>query len=122
MKAKLVKESLNESSYSDFLMNYSEEIREAIQILKKLSKQYKNEKISDEIMLKSFNKLYGIYDKPNIDFIQGIIFRQEFHLDAEEIAKIGMEIQNRFGTEPRMVLNAIEDLNSNIEYLQMKNK
>ena len=92
---------INESSYHDFLMHYDEEIEKSIQLLIKLQ----DANIDDE---KIFNKL-SVYDdnvKSKID---------EWIYDTptkDEIAEFAIRNQDRWGTEPQMVLYAIEDFAS----------
>jgi hypothetical protein len=101
---KLVKESLNESSYSDFLMNYGQEIREALKNLKKMRKviseitEQDDDKIQEKMRIYDTNVGDEIFDwihDPNVS--------------ADEIAKFALNNQDRWGTEPQFVLFAIDD-------------
>ena len=94
---------LNESSYSDFSNNYSEEIHNAITLLKKLKKFEDN--ADDSIQAKIERKL-EVYDTNVPEMIERWIYNTPSKNDIVEFA---IRNQDRYGTEPKMILYAIED-------------
>jgi hypothetical protein len=102
MKIKQFKQ-LNESSYDDFLNHYREELDNAIKLLIKLKDcDIEND---DQIQSKIERKL-EVYDKNVPDQIDHWIYDTP---TKNEIVDFAIRNQNRWGTEPRMVLSAIED-------------
>lgn len=97
MKIKLFNQ-INESSYHDFLTHYDEEIEKSIKLLIKLQDaNIDDDKIDDKLSVYDTNVKSKIdewiYDTPSRD----------------EIAEFAIRNQDRWGTEPQMVLYAIED-------------
>ena len=90
---------INESSYSDFLANYAEEIENSINLLTKLQdvKDCDQEKIE---------KRLNVYDTNVISKIEDWIYDTP---NEKEIAEFALMNQDRWGTEPQMILYAIDD-------------
>jgi len=95
---------INESSYTDFLMHYGDEIRVAIQRLDKIGQESAGEE--DFFNYDEIDQRLENYDKNVIDEIDDWVVRG---VAPEEIAEFAIRNQDRYGTEPRMVLYAIED-------------
>ena len=107
MKIKTFKQ-LNESSEYEFLSHYSEEIQNSIELLKKLRKlslTSDDNTIDDEKNDKIDNRL-SVYDTNVPSKIEDWIYDTP---TSEEIARFAISNEDRWGTEPQMVLNAIED-------------
>ena len=92
---------LNESSYKDFTDNYISEIYIALRKLRKLKIVEPTEEQYDELDSRLQN-----YDDNVIQTIEHWIMG---YVDKDEIAKFAIENLNRFGTEPKMILYAIDD-------------
>ena len=101
MKIKSVNQ-LNESSYHDFLTHYDEEIEKAINLLIKLENENYWEKCDPETL----EKRLSVYDENVMSKIEDWIYDTP---TKEEIAEFALKNQDRWGTEPQMVLFAIED-------------
>ena len=93
---------INESSYSDFLKNYKEEIENSIKLLVKLESEDYLEKCDPETL----EKKLSVYDTNVLSKIEDWIYDTP---TKEEIAEFALNNQDRWGTEPQMVLYAIED-------------
>lgn len=99
---------MNEGSYEDFMTNYGQEIRKAAIQLKEIEKfqELASEETMDSVASEIDNVL-SKYDK-NLDrFIFG-----HFHDHVREISDFAIRNMNQFGTEPQMVLFAIEDVHN----------
>ena len=72
----------------------------------------------DDIVKKCEQRLIP-YDKINRNFVLDILLYTDPSSDtshlSEEIIKLGDKIMSYYGTEPRMVINAIEDCSSIIK-------
>ncbi len=98
---------LNEGTRDDFISNYGKE-------LKKLLKAATNilndaNKLSDdnyETFIKKMEKTLSPYDKQVVSYI---IDDSPRGLQYDDFVRLAMDIQNRFGTEPRQVVNALDD-------------
>ena len=77
-----------------------------------------NTKVYDDIVKKCEQRLIP-YDKINRNFVLDILLYTDPSSDtshlSEEIIKLGDKIMSYYGTEPRMVINAIEDCSSIIK-------
>lgn len=110
MKLKTFKQ-LNESSESDFLLHYDEEIRNAIKLLTKLHSfslgtDDTDDAIIDNEKLEKLEKRLSVYDTN----VQSKIEDWTYDIPTRrEIAEFALRNQDRWGTEPQMVLFAIED-------------
>ncbi len=105
---------MNEGSYEDFMTNYGKEIQKAAIELKEIEKfqQLASEETMDTIA-PELDKILSKYDK-NLDrFIFG-----HFNDHVREISDFAIRNMNQFGTEPQMVLFAIEDIH---DFLTRKN-
>jgi len=107
------KSVLKENTYTDFLVNYGSEIRIALLELNKVAKAVEINSISRESFDKAYDYIEGIYDGPVVSFIEDAITNKR-SATAEDMASVGLQIQNRYGTEPRMVIYAIDDFCSRL--------
>jgi len=99
-KGKKKKKKLNESSYSDFKRSYIEEIEQSIKLLIKLQEN------EDNINYEKVEKRLNVYDVN----VQGKIDEWIYDTPSiDEIVEFAIRNQDKFGTEPRMILSAIED-------------
>lgn len=105
------KKTLKEGTYDEFLINYGREIESAVLKLKELWRRHGAGEVSGEAIDKAFYQIANIYDKPVVDLIDNF----DDTISAEEIARVGLRIQNNFGTEPKQVLNAIDDFYNNLK-------
>jgi len=94
---------IKESSYSDFLMQYEEEIEKSIKLLVKLKDVI--DTIDDASYEKIENKL-SVYDTNVQSKIDEWIYKTP---TSNEIADFAIMNQDKWGTEPKMLLYAIED-------------
>ena len=94
---------LNESSYNDFLDSYSEEINNAITLLIKLKKY---EDSDDDSIQNKLEKKLVVYDTNVPETIERWIYKTP---SKDDIVNFAIQNQNRYGTEPKMILFAIED-------------
>jgi hypothetical protein len=115
MKAKLVKEHLNEGTYSDFLMDYGQEIKQArkqIQIASKIIGNIgEDDKLTENFYIE-FEKAMQKYDVNVGDMVDtwlAYAFDGDL-VEADEIVKFAMNNQDRYGTEMKFILQAIEDM------------
>jgi hypothetical protein len=94
------------SSKTDFLMNYGEQIQNCVRTLRAI----KGKEITEE----TYNRIEGrmqAYDTNVGDAIDSWTYRG---VDADKIANFAIENMNRWGTEPQMVLYAIEDFSNEL--------
>jgi len=96
MKIKLFNQ-INES-YREFTQNYTDEIDDSIKLLIKLQDSNCNK---DKI-----DKILSIYDDNVISKIEEWIYNTP---TSEEISDFALKNQDKWGTEPKMILNAITD-------------
>lgn len=97
-----MKNNLSESSYDDFQRNYGSQISIAVNQLKRIHDIDENEiiKYHDKI-----DRALNNYDENLNDFIFGIQ-----PPTFTDIVNLAIRNQDRYGTEPRQVLNAIGDV------------
>jgi hypothetical protein len=95
-------------SYDDFMTSYGNEIREAIDKLKLISKAIKEGKISEEDLANTEGKL-GMYDESAISSIFHWVYLDTYSIEPYLLAQTAIENMNRYGTEPRQLLYAIDD-------------
>jgi hypothetical protein len=106
-------ESLNESSYDDFFDNYAAEIVTASKQLREMSKvlepilKNEDDPKADEFF-EQFDDIMQRYDKNVAGSIEHWIMIPS-QATSDDIAKFALRNQDRFGTEPKMLLYAIED-------------
>lgn len=95
---------VNEGSYTDFLTSHGNALQSAVKKMKEIAAVY-DEKIegkADEV-----DKAMEIYDENvgrQLDSWTG-----DSNISTDKIAKFAIENQDKYGTEPRMVLDAIDD-------------
>lgn len=93
---------VNEGSYTDFLTSYGNDIKKAVTQIKEIGAVY-DDKIEDKA--DEIEKAMAVYDEEvgnQIDRWTG-----DSNISTDKIAKFAIENQDRTGTEPRMVLDAI---------------
>ena len=100
---------INEGSYSDFLMSYGKELREAVKQLKDIKKiiDTMDGDTYEEKFFKDIEKKLKSYDNNVIDQIDHWVNID--YINADEIARFATENENEFGTEKQFVLFAIND-------------
>jgi hypothetical protein len=102
-------EFVNESSHSDFTENYSSELRKSLSHIKDLAKSGALSEMDDKVK-DQLSKKMSVYDKN----VEGQIFhwvgqaKYSSGVNVNDIANFAIDNMNRFGTEPQMVLDAIE--------------
>jgi len=97
--------TLSESSQSDFFMNYSKEIKDAVEKMDKIKVAYNDFEI-EEKDYPTIEKALQNYD----DNVPEVLDRWAYKgVDADEIAEFALNNQDRKGTEPQFVLFAIDD-------------
>ncbi len=106
---KLVPENLNESSYTDFLTMNSDQIEETKVDLKSIAISIFKGDYTEADVVDALTSLEQDYDS---EVPQAIFdwLENQGNVTNRELAMKGIEIQNKYGTEMRMVLNAIDDL------------
>jgi hypothetical protein len=102
----LLKKLFTETSHSDFLRNHEEHINKAYQKVKDIGRMYNN--ISDDTFNKVDKDLDKKYDKGTAEAIDSWASRPE-STTKEDIIRHGMHIFGAHGTEPHMILHAIDD-------------
>lgn len=99
-------QKVNESSHDDFVDTYGTDISKAYyehrKIGKALRKAGENEIVEMETLINSTLKPYDVN-------LESFIVGRDIY-DKSEIVRIALANQNTYGTEPRMVLLAIEDV------------
>jgi len=95
---------VNEGSYTDFLTSHGNALKSAVKKMKEIQSAYddKIEEVGDEI-----EKAMEVYDDnvgPQIDSWTG-----DDNISTDKIAKFAIQNQDKFGTEPQMVLDAIDE-------------
>lgn len=100
----ITESKVNESSHTDFIMNYSDELKDAVEKMKSIQ----SVEIKDEEKLKELEQkaapIMAIYDKN----VERFIFNGDASVDG--IVRIGFDNQNRYGTEPQFIIDAIDSL------------
>lgn len=96
-------DEVNEGSYTDFLTSHGNDIRSAVKKMQEIAKIYndKVESIGDKL-----DKVLEPYDE-NVG--SQIDSWASGDISADKIAKFAIENQDKYGTEPKMVLDAIDD-------------
>lgn len=97
---------LNEGSYEDFMTRYGSEIRKAALQLKEI--QNFQELASEETMDSISSDLDNVLSKYDKNLERMIFGHSHDHI--REITDLAIRNMNQFGTEPQMVLFAIEDV------------
>jgi hypothetical protein len=93
---------INESSFDDFMTQYGKELNDAVRKVRELI----NYVPSDESWNK-FDKIMQKYDKNVNKQIEH--WFSTGHISSRDIASFAIDNMNRYGTEPQMVLFAIDD-------------
>lgn len=96
--------TVNEGSYTDFLTSHGNDLRKAVKQIKEIAAVY-----DDQIESKAvdIDKAMLVYDE-NVDKqIERWIL--DSNISTDKIAKFAIENQDKYGTEPWMVLDAIDD-------------
>jgi len=92
------------TSYEEFLTNYADEMSTAIRGFKKI----KVNKLTDEKLDEAKEKIDNRYDKGVSDEFEGFLYNKD-RLSILSLANIALSNLNRYGTEMRMIISAIED-------------
>jgi hypothetical protein len=100
-----IKPNEGDSSYDKFMDNYGEELRNAVKKLNKI----------DISMLENMDERTSHrLDREMSNYDENIMFRieqwiQSENVDDYDIAKFAIDNMDRHGTEPQMILYAIDD-------------
>ena len=112
-KNESVKNPLNESSKTDFMVSYSDELKSAYEKIQEMSDIL--EKVQDEFFDNTFDeveKKMSTYDSnvgPTIEkWIAG--FPESKSISIDDIVDFALDNQYKYGTEPQFVLFAIDDM------------
>jgi len=104
---------INESSHNEFLNHYSDDIQKSIILLVKLKNffieaEHNDENITDELgeLGEKIENRLSVYDKNVPSKIDEWIYDTP---TPDEIVEFAIRNQYKWGTEPQMVLYAIED-------------
>jgi hypothetical protein len=101
------------TTYDSFIDNYAVELKKAISDFKKLN----TAKITEEDLEKAYDKVNGIYDRGVAEHFEGFLTDNN-GLTIVALANIAFDNSNRYGTEMRQILNALEDYVSELsDYL-----
>lgn len=119
MKRNLVPFTLNESSYTNFLTQYTEEIEETKEELALISADIYKGIYSEDEVVEALSRLENIYDPEVVEAIAEWVFA-DGKVSASELANLGIEILNKHGTEMQMVLEAIAEFSSELHRAKRK--
>lgn len=92
------------STYDHFIDMYAVELKKAITDFKNLD----TSKITEEDLNNAYHKVNNIYDRGVADDFERFLMDKN-RLTITALANIGFDNHNRYGTEMRQVLNALED-------------
>jgi len=111
-KIRRISKDLVAGSYDDFLTNYSDEIKTAVNQLREMSKKYDDfisSYGSEDKFGEMIDNTLGNYDKNVPDMIDSWMSRHET-ISINDIVSSAIRNQDRFGTEKQMILYAIEEV------------
>ena len=105
---------INEGSYYDFIAQYGQDIR---QLLKKgmamaeelAEKANGDSDVWEKLSKEKIGRVAQQFDKPVVHLIEKILGGST-NYDMKDVADIALDINNRWGTEMRMVVLAMEDV------------
>ena len=100
---------VNESSYSDFEDSYSMEINTALRQIREMTNHFDNMGEDGGPSEEQYDELEGVlspYDDNVMETIEHWLFN---HVDSNELIRFALDNQDRYGTEPKQLLYAIED-------------
>lgn len=101
------------TTYDNFIDSYAVELKKAISDFKKLDEYT----ITEEDLKKAYDKVNGIYDRGVADEFERFLGDKK-RLTIVALANIAFDNHNRYGTEMRQILNALEDYVSELsDYL-----
>jgi hypothetical protein len=92
------------TTYDNFIDSYAVELKEAISDFKKLDV----DSITEEDLNNAYARVNNIYDVGVADKLESFLHNKK-QLCIREIADMGLNNMNRYGTEMRQALNALED-------------
>ena len=95
---------VNEGSYTDFLTSHGNALQKAVKQMKEIAAVY-DDKIEDKA--DEVEKAMSTYDDnvgQQLDSWTG-----DSNISTDKIAKFAIDNQDKYGTEPKMVLDAIDD-------------
>jgi uncharacterized protein YfbU (UPF0304 family) len=103
--------SILESSHSDFLRRYNDEIQDALYKLGKMQRAFRWFKSKNGNVDELYNTIELNLDEYDRNVYREIIrwMEQGYALTAHELGNFAIDNLNRFGTEPHMILYAIVD-------------
>ena len=102
------------NSYDEFLDNYSPDISEEIKKFKTIDEN----SMSEEDLANAEDKINDVYDIGVGEFFTNAIFDND-RLNVREVADLALRNMNRYGTEMKQVLNALQDFNGYLsKYMQ----
>lgn len=97
---------LNEgTSYEDFLDTYYSEIMSVISKFSKIESWIKRYEISDSLYDEIYDKL-EVYDDNVISHLENWA---QLGVTEHEIVRLAISNQDRYGTEPKMIIDAMND-------------
>jgi len=97
------------NTYEDFLASYGNEIRQLLKQIPMLSKKIAKLDDSKRDKLEQSLKTYDKEVKSSILHWFDLHAGTSYLPTLREIASLGVTIQDRHGTEPRMVVQALDD-------------
>jgi len=106
---------IKENAYTDLLTTYGSELREALNKLNELKKLANEKTVPREVWEKAYNQVEKNYDEPVVDLIENAMANNSRSFTIEDIAQVGMSIQNRYGTEPKMVIEGVFDFYNSVK-------
>lgn len=101
---------INESSYDDFIMNYRDEMRQAIKLLPLIGKTFNTATDEQFDRVEQEMSKYDTNVGKTIQHWATIMTHSPHAIGPQEIADFAIRNQNQYGTEAQMVLFAIEDM------------
>lgn len=96
------------NSYDHFIDSYASELQSGIEKFNTL----KVDEIKEDDLASALNRIDNIYDVGVSDFFERALYSKtwpENELTIRAMADIALKNMNRYGTEMRQILNALED-------------
>lgn len=93
------------STYTETLMNHGQELRQILSRFTTIRNQYQSNLITEGDIDKALERI-SMYEANLPDYIWGWITGQR--PSEDEIVRLGIENQNRYGTEPSQVIYALD--------------
>lgn len=103
-----MKTKLTEGSYDEFIDKYASEIAKLKVAMKRLSQKVaKDQELGYPV--DALEEIGKIYDPPVLKSIERWIHSPS-EMTVRSVAQLGIDINNKYGTEMRQVINALNDL------------